>query len=169
MLHSGEFELLEEFMKSTDLFSYTHDDSFLGIVGHLQLKGWIKITTFGDFKFEDVHLRQKALDLFEVNSDNMYLKCFTIFPMKVGDGNGGYRVLRAKSSDSEDYKKGLKLWNEIVKKEDAEVVIKALEKQLSLTRSKLQYTQNWLTWLRQKTYQKYVDVVDNKQDNIEGI
>jgi hypothetical protein len=173
LLASGDYKLLEEFLKETDLFNYTNDNTFLGILKHLELRGWLKITVHGDFKFEDICLRNKAEKLFDnINptSDNDYLKCFTIFPIKVPNGNGGYRILKTKSTDSEDYKKGLKLWNDILKKDDGETVIRALEKQLELTRSSLQYTQNWLTWLRQKTYQKYVDVSSkNKDDNIEGI
>ena len=40
---------------------------------------------------------------------------------------------------------------------------------LMLTRNSIQYTQNFLTWLRQKTYQKYVNLKDTKQTEIEGI
>jgi hypothetical protein len=168
-----DFQLLEEFLKETDLFNYTNDNTFLGILKHLELRGWLKITVHGDFKFEDIILRVKAEKLFDnitPTSDNDYLKCFTIFPIKVPNGNGGYRVLKTKSTDSEDYKKGLKLWNDILKKDDGETVIKALEKQLELTRSSLQYTQNWMTWLRQKTYQKYKDIDEkNKEETTEGI
>lgn len=169
LLWQKEYNILEGLCVAR-VFEWTNDSSFLGILQHLEYKGYLKITQALDFKFQDIVLRQKADSLFEVNSDHLYLKLFNIFPMKVSDGNGGYRVLKAKSIESEDYKKGLKLWKEILKKEDADVVIKALEKQLEVTRSKLQYTQNFLTWLRQKTYQKYKDLtITKKQETTEEI
>lgn len=169
LLWQKEYNILEGLCVAR-VFEWTNDSSFLGILQHLEYKGYLKITQALDFKFQDIVLRQKADSLFEVNSDHLYLKLFNIFPMKVSDGNGGYRVLKAKSVESEDYKKGLKLWKEILKKEDADVVIKALEKQLEVTRSKLQYTQNFLTWLRQKTYQKYKDLtITKKQETTEEI
>ena len=125
---------------------------------HLEYKGYLKITQMEDFKFQDLMLRQKAYSLFEVNEDGLYAKLFSIFPAKVPDRHGGYRVLKSKSDTSEDYKSGLKLWKGIIKKEDPDVVIKALENQLEVTRNKLQYTQNFLTWLRQRTYQKYIGI-----------
>ncbi len=170
LLFLKDYSMLEKLMISTNIFHYTNDDSFLNVIPHLELKGYLKITQYGDFKFEDVILRQKAENIFQINQDQLYAKCFSIFPIKVPDGNGGYRVLKSKALDSDDYKKGLKLWKDIVRKEDGNVIIKALEKQLEITMSRLQYTQNFMTWLRQKTYQKYVDVdVKPKQDNLEGV
>ncbi len=170
LLFLKDYPMLEKLMTNTDIFHWSNDDSFLGILQHLELKGYLKITQYGDFKFQDIVLRKKAEDIFQVNQNQKYLTLWMHFPIKVPDGNGGYRVLKAKSTDSDDYKKGLKLWNDIVKKEDGDVVIAALDKQLEVTRSKLQYTQNFLTWLRNRTYQKYVDLdVKPKQDNLDAV
>ena len=169
LLFQKEYQVLDDLVVG-GCFDWTSNTTFLGILQHLELRGWLKITVFGDFRFEDVVLRQKALKVFDVDVDNEYMKLWTMFPFKVSDGNGGYRVLRAKSHDSDDFKKGLKLWNELIKKEESEVIIKCLNKQLELTRHKLQYTQQFLVWLRQKTYQKFKDLDDTaKQETTEII
>lgn len=170
-LYYKEYKVLEQ-MTVGESFSWSNDSTFLGILPHLEHNNWLKITKYGDFKFQDIILREKAIKLFEVKSENVndikYAKLFCIYPIKVPDGNGGHRILKAKGNNSEDYKKGLEIWNRLIKKDSPDTIIKALETQLELTRHKLQYTQMFLVWLRQRTYEKYIGLIkpEDKDESI---
>lgn len=168
LLHSNEIKLLEEFMKNTDMFSYTHDDSFLGIIQHLQLKGWLKITTYGDFKFEDIILRKKAEDLFEVNNKSKFDELWLNYPFKVPNGCGGYRKLRAQGIDGTEYNQLKEKWQKIVKSKPdlPDIMIKALNKQLKDTRTSLQYMQMFSVWLNKATWEKYTDFDEDVEKEI---
>jgi len=156
-----------------DSLSWSNDSTFLGVLQHLEVRGWLKITKSGDFKFEDVILRAKSCGLFEVDSESKFLDLWNRYPVKVPDGNGGYRVLRPKSIDTSDGKKCLDIWKKEIKNkpELPDIMIKSLNKQLELTRSKLQFMQQFLVWMRNKTWEKYMDLITDepKQETTEGI
>jgi len=75
--------------------------------------------------------------------------------------------LRLALATTSDGKKCLDIWKKEIKNkpELPDIMIKALNKQLELTRSKLQYMQQFLVWLRQKTYEKYMDFTEEPEGN----
>lgn len=165
LLFNKQYEKIREFSTSTS----TSTSSIFIEMKELEDEGYIKITEENNNPnfFEKIGIRERTFGLFNKEKDRKYLEyleIWTMFPFKVPDGVGGYRPLRAKSYNSDDFKRGFKLWTEIIRKESPKDIKLGLEKQLVSQRNKLQYTQNFLTWLRQKTWQQYISIDTDKTE-----
>ena len=159
LLFDKEYEVLKSLVVAGS-FEWYNENTLKSVLSHLEQRSWIKLTgVTEDLDFSQISLRQKSYDLFEVNQNQKFLDLWNRFPKKVPNGNGGYRTLRAVNSDSDGYKQSLKKWQSIIKgKPDLpDLMIKALNKQLTDTRSSLQYTQMFDVWLNKRTWEKYLD------------
>lgn len=165
-LHDQDYEILKESIDENAIISIDDFET-------LQTKGYIKIT--GDkLDFSRMSFRQSARDLFDTGSLNRkFAQLYTMFPMKVPDGRGGYRVLRAKNTDSADAKSAKEKFMKMCKTDPtvADQMIKGLEIQLETQRGSLQYLQQFNVWINQSTWQKYTDLeIDEKEEkNIDRI
>lgn len=160
-LNDREYELLKEVVSSEEaIISIDDFDS-------LERKGYIKL--IGDrLDFGKISFRQSARDLFDSSSlTQKFAKLYTMYPIKVSDGRGGSRVLRAKNTDSADAKSAKEKFMKLCKDDPsiADQMIKGLDKQLETTRGSLQYMQQFNVWINQSTWQKYVDLEEESSED----
>lgn len=168
ILHQKNYELLNQ-LTLIGVLDYVDNKDYIGLMKMLERKGWVKISVDeSEFSFKDVHLRQKALDLFDNSGnkgDSKFMTLWTKFPMKVPDGKGGHRVLRSKTSDTHSGKVCKEKWLKIVKADplQADLMIKGLDKQLETCRGNLQYLNELEFWLNKRVWEKYVDLEEEKE------
>lgn len=141
------------------MFLKAHNQSTDGYVldwssSRLEEKGYLKITS------EDIILRQKALDLFFKQND-LFALFWSKYPVKVPNSNGpGYRMLKSKDLDTKQAETCRKKFEKLP--HNKELIIKCLEKELDYRRSNgsFPYMQNVETWLNQRTYEKFMNDVE---------
>jgi hypothetical protein len=81
--------------------------------------------------------------------------------MKVPNGAGGYRILRAKDPNSQSAEKIKEKYLRIIKKQGKhKQIMEGLDGYLKENRSKLQYLQGVEVFLNQATWEKYIGVRD---------
>jgi len=160
-LYSKEYDILEKcFFGAAPIISYEDLED-------LERKGYVKLA-YDELDFKKIHFRQPALDLFDHSSfKTKFAQLYSMYPMKVPDGRGGYRVLRAKNTDSADAKKAQEKFMLLARKNPTVVdkMIKGLEKQLDTTRGSLQYMQQFLVWMNNSTWEKYCDLEEESSED----
>ena len=114
--------------------------------------------------------KKKCDDLFNFTKSNFW-EVFSSYPIKVNDGAGGVRILRARSPDSKDAQTALKKYQAIVKTKVAhKKVLRCLELELENRKksNSLSYMQQLITWINQRTWEKYEELLEEekpKEDN----
>lgn len=108
-------------------------------------------------------LDTRGLSLFEVdNSESKFTEFWNMFPQKVPDGQGGFRVLRTIKLDTHDAQVCKKKYLKLIKGNTDlhEKILKGLKNQLYIERHRIQFINNPETWLNQKIYEKYQDDIN---------
>lgn len=119
--------------------------------------------------FNSVVIGKKALDLFEVTDfDKMFEELYTLFPRKVPDGRGGYRILRSEALDSKDAEVCKKKYKKILgrNKELHKQIMQALKQELALRKGpNMQYMKGLEAWLNDRIFEKYfgLDITDPQE------
>lgn len=109
--------------------------------------------------------KKKCDELFKFNKSNFW-EIFTTYPLKVNDGAGGIRVLRAASTESKDAKMALKKYEACIKTNSAhKKVLACLELELENKKksSSLSYMQLLSTWINQRTWEKYEVLLEEEK------
>lgn len=121
----------------------------------LQEKGFIKLGT----SHEKSVVRQKFIDLFSSDFDQMFNALLIRYPMKVNSSKG-IRVLHAADPSSKSNKKAKDKYRRVVgsKKFVHDRIMKLLDVQLRVERDNLGYLQGLEVWLNNHTWEKYVDI-----------
>jgi len=130
----------------------------------LEEKGLIKLGS----SHEESVIRQKFIDLFSSDFDQMFNSLLLAYPMKVRTATG-VRVLHASDPKSKANKKARDRYKRIVgsKKFVHDRIMKLLDVQLRIERDNLGYLQNLEVWLNNHTWEKYVDVEENGKESAE--
>lgn len=125
--------------------------------------------------FMTVELTDKGRDLFEASHrfiDKAFDDLYNLYPRQVSDGRGGYRVLRAKSLDSEDAKICKKKYEAVVKNDKAlhNKIMKGLNTELAMRKNSMMYMQNMQTWINQRAWEKYMDLdIESDDERVNSI
>jgi hypothetical protein len=128
----------------------------------LEKEGWVKLC---GVTIQEVELRQKAIDLFLVDTDKLWMEFCNTFPYKTVDG----RVLRTldpmKSSNEAAkklYLKATKNGKPLIHK----IIMQGLDNELAARRANnsLRYINNLETWLRNKMWEKYLTEDSTSKD-----
>jgi hypothetical protein len=109
--------------------------------------------------------KKKCDDLFNFTPSDFW-EVFTTYPIKVNDGAGGVRVLRARSHESKDAKTAFKKYQAVIKTKVAhKKVLKCLELELEnrIKSNSLSYMQNLITWINQRTWEKYEALLEEEK------
>jgi hypothetical protein len=134
------------YLQKADL-EYLERNGFIKVGEYILEKGYNKVT-----------LTKKAVELFEsTGNDKLFEELWSLFPQKVDDGRGGFRVLRAVSIESKDAEVCRAKYLAIIKGriEIHSHIIKCLKAQLHAEKYKLMYLNNLQTWLNQKIWERY--------------
>lgn len=126
---------------------------------YLEVQGFIKVTGEGDEPI--VILRQRTLDLFETDApQKKFEELWTIYPMKVPNGKGGTRPLRASTLDSKDAETCGTKYKKIIRNSPGlhENIIKALNQELEerARSNTMQYMHLLEVWLNKRAWERYV-------------
>lgn len=101
------------------------------------------------------------------NYDEFFHEFWNLYPYKVPNGHGGFRVLRTKETDSLGASKIKKEVFKLLRKgEKKENILIGLKNQISVS-GNCQYFQNIETWVNQRTYEKYMDIENNEEARYE--
>lgn len=121
----------------------------------LQEDGWLRI--IGD-DIESWAARGKFTDLVEDKIGKAWYELCSHMPFKV-PGPSGPRALRAKDADAKSNDKAKKMYLSIVKNNKPlhDKIIKCVDIQVRTT--DIGYLQNLETWIRQRTWEKYEDLI----------
>ncbi len=141
------------FLQQADL-EYLERNGFIRLGRYILVKG-----------YNNVYLTKKAIELFEsTGNDKLFEQLWDLFPQKVDDGKGGYRVLRAVNIDSKDGEICRAKYLAIIKGQpELHIhIIKCLTTQLRVDKHRLTYMNNLATWLNQRIWERYEGL-----DNIE--
>lgn len=119
----------------------------------LQEQGYVKL---GDTPVEH-KVRQKFLDLFLSNFEQMFAELTMTYPMKVTTDKRDVRILHAKDPLAKSNLKARQKYRKIVdgKLYKHKHIIASLNKQLRMERDRLGYLQNLETWINNHTWEKY--------------
>jgi len=135
---------------------------------NLQKEGFVKLGQ----TVEQHVIRQKFIDLFSSDFDQMFNSLLLRYPMKVRTPTG-LRVLHASDPNARANKKAKDRYRRIVgnKKFVHDRIINLLDTQLRVERERLQYLQSLEVWINNHTWEKYVDIEDNngKEDSEQRI
>ena len=125
----------------------------------LQEKGFVKI---GDEGYENYIVRQKFIDLFASDFDQMFAQLVSVYPMKVRTPSG-VRVLHAADPDCKSNSKAKERYRKIVlnRRHVHDRIIKLLHAQLKVDKQRLQYLQNLEVWINNHTWEKYTNIDEN--------
>lgn len=131
-------------------------------------KGYLQLV------FTTVELTDKGRDLFEASNsfiDDSFKELYELYPRQVSDGKGGYRVLRAKTLDSEDARVCKKKYESIVRNDKKlhSKIMKGLKTELHMRRNSIMYMQNLQTWINQRAWEKYADLDIEDDERISSI
>ncbi len=140
------------------------------LIKGLELKGFIKdtkgiVSVVGDLTL--IYLKLKALDLFEEdlsNPDRLFETFWNMYPLKVPDGRGSYRILRSKDSDTKQALELKKKYIQLIKVAGTHTkIIKGLTGYLSNMRNKMQFIVGIEVFINQNLWEKYLDeeIVEN--------
>jgi len=126
------------------------------VFSKLEEKGWMKL--YGT-EITDWVVRDKFLALVTDNFSLMWYELCATKPFKVRNGKGGYRVLRARDPDAATNDKCKDMYKKIVgtNKVLHKHIMKCVEAEMKAT--DISFMQNTETWLRQKTWQKFEDLI----------
>ena len=128
----------------------------------LQTKGFVKLGK----TLEEHAVRQKFINLFSSDFDQMFNSLLLKYPMKVRTSTG-IRVLHASDPNAKANKKAKDKYRRVVgnKKFTHDRIMKLLDVQLRIDRDRLEYLQNLEVWINNHTWEKYVDIEDNGKEN----
>ena len=117
---------------------------------------------------EDWNLTDKWMDLFATDFDDLFKELLSVYPAIVESPGRGRRILHAKDPDAYTNMKAKNRYRKVT----GEKVVKhreimgLLHIQLVADKDSLGYMQNLETWLNNYTWEKYVDI--NLEDNNDG-
>jgi len=119
----------------------------------LQEQGYVKL---GEDPI-DHKVRQKYLDLFLTDFDQMFAELTMTYPMKVTTDKRDVRILHAKDPTAKSNVKAKQKYKKIVdgKLYKHKLIITCLNNQLRMERDRLGYMQNLETWINNHTWEKY--------------
>jgi hypothetical protein len=140
----------------------------------LEIKQFLKntkgiVNQIGDLTL--VYLKAKGNDLFEEDLDNpekLFLEFWNLYPLKVPDGKGSYRILRSKDSETKQANELKKKYFILIKQAGTHTkIIKGLTGYLSNMRNKMQFIVGIEVFINQALWEKYLDedIVDSKTAN----
>lgn len=153
-------------------------------VEFLVYDGYIEITKeFREKKLPDdrvislnepeVSLTNRGLALFEESDlEKKFDEFWELFPSKVPDGAGGYRILRTEGKDTHEYRETKRKYLTLIKKTGVhDKIMKGLRGYLYQERFKLQYTKGIQVFLNQHIWERYqdVEVKTFKKEKVQGI
>lgn len=146
--------LYEHHKDYVELFKLISEDTLDNDLEHLVNISYIELVN-GSYKLTGVYK-----NLIESSIDKSYLALWHTYPSEVPKRNGGFRILRAKSTSSQDFDKGFSKYKTIVKGKPwlIPVIQTALERQLKVERQSngLEFMQLFEVWLNQYTWEKYI-------------
>ena len=125
----------------------------------LESLGFIKVTSPSLLDFV---LRDPANSLFKETPDHkLFYEFWGTYPMKVSNGAGGYRILRAKDPNSQSAEKVKEKYLRIIKRPGKhKQIMEGLNGYITEYRTKMQYLQGVEVFLNQATWEKYIGVRD---------
>jgi len=125
----------------------------------LQEKGFVKIGPEG---YDTYIVRQKFIDLFASDFDQMFAQLLATYPMKVRTSNG-IRVLHASDPDAKTNFKAKERYRKIVldRRHVHYRIMKLLHVQLKVDKQRLEYLQNLEVWINNHTWEKYTNIDDD--------
>lgn len=142
------------------------------MVHNLEERGFIRCTTaFRVLQYNgksvvsdepEAELAPRGLSLFEIqDADSKFAEFWNLFPQKVPDGQGSYRVLRTIKLDTHDAQVCKKKYLKLINGNPGlhEIILKGLKNQLHIERHRIQYINNPETWLNQKVYERYQETM----------
>jgi len=126
----------------------------------LELAGWIKM--WGKEDISNVELREKALKFFENSTKNInFDELFHAYPAK-----GGTRPLRSVEINTKNYHAVKKCYLSKIKSvEKHKAILTALSRQVQnyTIGNKMQFMQNFATYVNQETWDQWMLVPDMKE------
>lgn len=139
----------------------------------LEEQHFIKILATPNGSNPKVALRDRSYSLFEVKEVEAKFDVFWgNFPLKVPDGNGGYRPLRTKDTGTKDYEEAKRKYIQLIRFTPGlhEKILKGLENQLIIQRNKLQFMNHIIAWINQKVWERFCDMdVSEVAEKVKGI
>ena len=117
----------------------------------LQDKGFVKL---GE-SIEEHIVRQKFIDLFSSDFDQMFVELLGRYPMKV-QSKSGVRILHAADPNAKANKRAKDRYRKVVgnKRFIHDKIMKLLDVQLKVERGRLEYLQNLEVWINNHTWEK---------------
>ena len=127
----------------------------------LEANGLIKLGA----THEESVIRQKFINMFSSDFDQMFNDLLLRYPMKVRTSTG-IRILHASDPKSKANKKARDKYKRVVgsKKFVHDRIMKLLDVQLRIDRDRLEYLQGLEVWINNHTWEKYVDVEENGEE-----
>ena len=121
----------------------------------LQDKGFVKL---GE-SIEEHIVRQKFIDLFSSDFDQMFVELLGRYPMKV-QSKSGVRILHAADPNAKANKRAKDRYRKVVgnKRFIHDKIMKLLDVQLKVERGRLEYLQNLEVWINNHTWEKYTNI-----------
>jgi len=121
----------------------------------LQSKGFVKL---GE-SIEEHIVRQKFIDLFSSDFDQMFVELLGRYPMKV-QSKSGVRILHAADPNAKANKRAKDRYRKVVgnKRFIHDKIMKLLDVQLKIERGRLEYLQNLEVWINNHTWEKYTNI-----------
>tara|TARA_R110000868_G_scaffold14414_2_gene67023 strand:- start:32025 stop:32585 length:561 start_codon:yes stop_codon:yes gene_type:complete len=142
-------------------------------LNYLEKEHFIKILATPNGANPKVALRDRTYSLFEVDQIEAKFNTFwSHFPMKVPDGNGGYRPLRTKEIGTKDYEEARKKYTSLIRFTPGlhEKILKGLDNQLISQKHKLQYMNHIIAWLNQRIWERFADMdISDTGEKVTGI
>ena len=128
----------------------------------LEKLGYIKQTE------DDIVLRQKAVDLFvESTPETKFVEFYSVYPFKVPNGSGGYRVIRSKDINSKQAIELKAKYLKLIKTPGMhEIIIKGLHNYIRSLRPTLQFIVGIEVFINSHLWERYCDLDDEIQDII---
>ena len=117
----------------------------------LQDKGFVKL---GE-SIEEHIVRQKFIDLFSSDFDQMFVELLGRYPMKV-QSKSGVRIQHAADPNAKANKRAKDRYRKVVgnKRFIHDKIMKLLDVQLKVERGRLEYLQNLEVWINNHTWEK---------------
>ena len=121
----------------------------------MQDKGFVKL---GE-SIEEHIVRQKFIDLFSSDFDQMFVELLGRYPMKV-QSKSGVRILHAADPNAKANKRAKDRYRKVVgnKRFIHDKIMKLLDVQLKVERGRLEYLQNLEVWINNHTWEKYTNI-----------
>jgi len=143
-------------------FLYSKNEALARRVGPLDYESAEKLISKG-YLNEDYMLTEQGKDMFRQATkfiDKAFAELYNLYPRKVPDGKGGYRVLRSEGFDTQDAEVCKKKYSKIVAEDVTkhEKIMRALRIELQMRKNNMVYMNNLQTWLNQRAWEKYMDL-----------